>query len=80
MELTTTGAEMPTHLRVQFGARITTVVRALPLPEVLLNVQTVRWEFGASLEETVDAVAVTDPALSRDFHRWAIWPHIRSDS
>lgn len=71
MAPTTTGADLPVHLREQFEARIASVVRASALPEVLMVLQITRWEFGCSVAETVQAVALTDGPLSREFGRWA---------
>jgi hypothetical protein len=62
---------MPVHLREQFEPRVTSVVRASALPDVLLALQITRWEFGCSVPETVQAVAMTDGPLSREFGRWA---------
>ncbi len=68
----TSGSEMPTHLRHQLEDRVRWVTARYKLPEVLPNLQTVRWMYGATLDEVVGAVAVTDPALASDFRRWAL--------
>ena len=62
---------MPAPVRERFEARIQHVVRASALPEVLLDVQVARWEFGASVAEAADVLALTDPPLAREYRRWA---------